>query len=343
MGKVLLTGGNGFIAAHILAKLLLLNYSVVTTVRSPAKAEPIAAKYPDAVKSGQIKFAIVEDITRKGAFDEVLKSEQFDGIMHTSSPFVYDVEDVIKDLLEPAIHGTIEILRAAKAFAPTVKRVVITSSFASVIDPKAGDRPGYKYSEKDWNPVTYEDAQKNPVVGYYGSKTLAEQVAWDFIEKEKPTFSISTICPPRVLGPIEHDVQSLSKLNTSIADIYTIFSGQAKELKPIGVWIWVDVRDVADAHVAALENAAAANQRFLVSEGRFSVQQIADYIWKHYPERALIKGIPKGTPGQYFPESGTYSPDNSRSKEILGLKYRTFDEMLKDQLASFESLEKEGK
>ena len=128
--------------------------------------------------------------------------------------------DVKDDLLLPAIQGTIEILKAAKTYGPTVKRVVVTSSFASISDPTKGDRPGYVYTEKDWNPVsslpfnracieyqtniqtlcqlTFEQSEKDPVLGYLGSKALAEKAAWDFIESEKPSFDLVTICPPMV-------------------------------------------------------------------------------------------------------------------------------------------------
>lgn len=70
---------------------------------------------------------------------------------------------------------------------------VITSSFAAIIDTEKGNRPGYVYSEKDWNPMTEEAALENPSRGYFGSKTFAEKAAWDFVEKEKPNFTLATV------------------------------------------------------------------------------------------------------------------------------------------------------
>lgn len=101
-----------------------------------------------------------------------------------------------KELLDPAVIGTTGILRSIKKSAPTVKRVVITSSFASIVNPGKGTNPGYEYSEKDWNPITQEEALENPAAGYRASKTFAEKAAWDFVEKEKPNFTIATMCPP---------------------------------------------------------------------------------------------------------------------------------------------------
>ena len=67
---------------------------------------------------------------------------------------VHNRKDVKNDLLLPAIKGTTEVLKAVKAYGPTVKRVVVTSSFASISEVTKGDRPGYVYTEKDWNPVS---------------------------------------------------------------------------------------------------------------------------------------------------------------------------------------------
>ncbi|KAG8722972.1 methylglyoxal reductase (NADPH-dependent) gre2 [Ceratobasidium sp. 395] len=338
---VLLTGGNGFIAAHIIGILLQHGHSITTTVRSESKTTYLRKKFSSVVGDGKLKFGIVEDITIPGAFDEIIKANKFDAVLHTSSPFVFDVKDITKDLLEPAIKGTTEILKSVKAHGPSVKRVVVTSSFASIVDLPQGNRPGYAYSEKDWNPITFEAAQKDNVSGYYGSKTLAERAAWDFVEKEKPSYELIALCPPMVYGPVLQEVTDMSKLNTSSAAFYNIFAGKVKELQSPGVWLWVDVRDIAEAHIAAIEKPGAGNQRFLISQGTFSIGQVSDYIWKHYPERAQAKGVIKSAPKDGFPAEGNYYPDNSKSKEILGMEYIPFDKMLEDQLKQFVALEKE--
>jgi|TARA_R110002003_G_scaffold121_19_gene10799 nucleoside-diphosphate-sugar epimerase len=105
-------------------------------------------------------------------------------------------------LIDPAVIGTTGILKAIKKSAPSVKRVVITSSFASIVNGSKGFWPGHTYSEEDWNPITSQEATENPMMGYRASKTFAEKAAWDFIEKEKPNFTLSTINPPMVFGPI---------------------------------------------------------------------------------------------------------------------------------------------
>jgi len=335
MSKVLLTGANGFIGVHILKVLLARGYDVVGTVRSESKTTYLRELFKN---SDKLNFAIVEDIAAPGAFDQVIKDNKFDAVLHTSSPFTLKADDVEKDLYKPAIQGTTGILKSVKAFGPTVKRVVVLSSFASVVDGSEGNRPGYTYTDKDWNPVTWEAGIANPAVGYYASKKFAEKAAWDFIEEEKPHFDLTTLCPPMVYGPPEQELSSLSKLNTSSAEIYGYFSGTGQTRN--GVWLWVDVRDIALAHALAIESPAAANQRYLITQGRYSAQQFLEGIWKEYPDRAAAKNVPK--PAEYFPPEGVYTGDNSKSKKDFGLNYRhDFEGMLVDTLKRFEELEKE--
>lgn len=63
MTRVLLTGGSGFIAAHVLEALLARGHSVVATVRSQAKADAIQQIHP-GVDKDRLSFAIVQDIAQ---------------------------------------------------------------------------------------------------------------------------------------------------------------------------------------------------------------------------------------------------------------------------------------
>ena len=149
------------------------------------------------------------------AFEKaVISNPPFEAVIHTASPFHFNVTDTKKDLLDPgmpnrgfyslqccnrancyilAIIGTTGILTAIKKSAPSVKRVVITSSFAAILDGTKGNRPGYVYSEADWNPITEEQAIQTPTNGYRASKTFAEKAAWDFVEREQPNFTLATV------------------------------------------------------------------------------------------------------------------------------------------------------
>jgi nucleoside-diphosphate-sugar epimerase len=133
-------------------------------------------------------------------------------------------------------------------------------------------------AEKDWNPITWHEATHTTehTTGYRASKTFAEKAAWDFIKHHKPHFDIITIQPPLVFGPCEHNI-TLESLNESNAQIWRIISsGKDGKVPPTGVFRWVDVRDVATAHVGAIEDGVKGNQRFLVSGGEFSWQKVRE-------------------------------------------------------------------
>ncbi|KAI9893706.1 MAG: methylglyoxal reductase (NADPH-dependent) gre2 [Vezdaea aestivalis] len=338
MGRVLLTGGSGFVALHILSILLERGHSVVTTVRSPEKGDKIKTLFSNASKS-QLNFVIVKDIAVEGAFDKaVISDPPFDTVIHTASPFRFDVTDVQTQLLDPAVIGTTGILRSIKSLAPSVRRVVITSSFASIIDGSKGDRPGYVYSEKDWNPITLEEALQGPSPGYYGSKTFAEKAAWGFVEKEKPSFDLTTLNPPMVYGPVFPSMQTLKSLNTSNQLIHRIIRGDMKnEIEQTSVPLWVDVRDLALAHVKAFEVPAAGGKRFLATAGIYSNKEMVDTIGDAFA--SLKDKLPgKETEGGRLPEGGVFSYDNSQIKSILGIQFRSLEECMVSLVQSLQEM-----
>lgn len=97
MTRVLLTGGSGFIAAHTLDVLLNHGHSVVTTVRTQEKADKIKEAYKSYADQGKLGFAIVPDIAQPNAFDQaVISDPPFEAVLHTASPFHFNVTDVQK-------------------------------------------------------------------------------------------------------------------------------------------------------------------------------------------------------------------------------------------------------
>ncbi len=125
------TGGTGFIAAHVLDVLLERGHSVVTTVRSSEKGQSILKNHPNVPKD-KLDFVIVEDIAKPGAFDKAIVSHPpFEIVIHTASPFHFNVTDPQKELLDPAVIGTTGILKSIKQHAPTVKRVVRNPQYRS--------------------------------------------------------------------------------------------------------------------------------------------------------------------------------------------------------------------
>lgn len=259
--RVLLTGANGLVGQHTLAAFLDAGHFVRSVVRSQSKAAQLSSifsQYP----ASQLDFGIVPDITAPGAFDTVLKAEPpFDAVVHVASPFNYRKNSSNIDFLDPAIKGTTEILYGIKRVAPTVKRVVITSSMAAVITwtPPPITEPAKVYAEEDWNPVTWETATTtdNANVIYQSSKKFAELAAYDFVKKEKPNFDIAVLCPPMVYGPTYDPsiFTSIKELPESVYSVYnrTLAPGlmESSPLPPTRLHLYIDVRDLAEAHLLA--------------------------------------------------------------------------------------------
>lgn len=333
---ILVTGGTGFVAAHVLQSFLSRGYKVRTTVRSEAKAAAVKASH--ARYAANLETSVVEDITCPGAFDAAVSG--VDGVIHTASPFVLSVQDNQRDLLDPAIKGTTSILESVHAHAPQVKRVVITSSFAAILDLAKGYWPEHTYTEADWNPLTLDEAVKGDgATAYCASKALAEKAAFDFQEQRRANFTVATICPPYVWGPLAHDAD-INSLNTSSAELYKFVNGTYKgqAIPPTGFPVYVDVRDVADAHLKAFEHTKASNERYFVIAGTMQYPQIAELLHKHFPERADVIPDPKSSP-----IAPTYKVDNSKSRKELGLEYISFEKCVLDSVKSILKLEGDAK
>lgn len=159
--------------------------------------------------------------------------------------------------------------------------------------------------------------------------------------------------PPLVLGPIIHNLQSLDALNTSNQRIRDIMTGKAKETIPETVtFIWVDVRDLALAHVKAAELEEAGGKRFFITAGYFSNREIANIIRERFPDSA--ENVPESAKGGDYPEGGMgfccalkgfdadlpgiYKYDNSRSMEVLGIKYRSLGDSIEDTVKSLKAV-----
>ena len=175
--RILLTGANGFLGSHILRQLLPRpEVSVRAVVRSASKIESVKN---DFGSYNNLDFAIVPDMTSPDAFHEALSKADvpFDTVIHTASPFLYKAVTDNHDFLDPAVKGTTEILKSVKAVAPTVKRVIITLSFAAVGDlANPANMRGRTFTEDDWNPVSWDEAvvTTNKGVAYQASKKFAE-------------------------------------------------------------------------------------------------------------------------------------------------------------------------
>ncbi|KAM0786222.1 hypothetical protein ACM66B_007025 [Microbotryomycetes sp. NB124-2] len=316
---ILLTGASGYLAAHVGRQLLEAGHHVRGTVRSPSKGEYLKKLY---AKEGlnDFEYVIVEDIEHEGAFDEAVKG--VDGIAHTASPFHFNVQDPHKDLINPAVKGTQSILKSASK-EPKVQRIVITSSFASIVNPRD---PVHTFNEQEWNeysPKQVEEHGKDtdPSQSYRASKVLAEKSAWKFVKDNDSKFDLVTICPPLILGPIIHDCTDSKSLNTSCAGFNAFLQGQKKADDAAGfAGFYVDVRDVAKIHVESLTTPDAGGNRFVVSHEAFNWQNLLDVLFRDDKNKDLVAKFPsaeKGTPGTQLDKAKTNVLDASKAKQVF--------------------------
>jgi dihydroflavonol-4-reductase len=272
MKKVLITGASGYIGKHITLQLLNQGYEVRASVRNLSKsAEVISAVEPGLVDKSKLdkRLTFVElDLEKDAGWDVALTG--IDVLMHTASPFPIASPKDENELIRPAVEGTLRALRAAKSAG--VKRVILTSSVAAIYgcELPAGKT---EYDETMWTDVTHPIGEG----AYTKSKTLAEKAAWDFVKNQAPEIALTTINPVLVLGaPLDKNFGS------SISLVERILKGKDPMLPDTRFSI-VDVRDVAQMHVAAISNDATMNERLLAASATYSFVGIAKYLKSVYP------------------------------------------------------------
>jgi nucleoside-diphosphate-sugar epimerase len=147
---VLVTGATGYVAGVLIKQLLELGVTVHATVRDPSNTGRLQYLNDLNEKTpGTLKF-FKGDLLDEGSFAEGMEGCAV--VFHTASPFITSVQDPKKDLVEPAVHGTRNVLNEATK-AGTVKRVVLTSSVAAIYNDATDtyEAPDNKLTEEDWN------------------------------------------------------------------------------------------------------------------------------------------------------------------------------------------------
>ncbi|GAA6027616.1 hypothetical protein JCM8097_007948 [Rhodosporidiobolus ruineniae] len=334
---VLLTGLSGYIAASCAVAFLEAGYRVRGTLRKEAQAQAWRERYPQY--HGRLEYAIVPDITAPGAFDEAVEGCEI--VLHTASPFFYGYTDNERDMLLPALRGTLEALEAAHK-AGTVTHFVLTSSFAAMQDYHQGLRPGYRYGEDDWCPLTWEEAKtsEDQSLVYVASKAYSERAAWDFVEEKKPNFSLTTILPTYVLGATDQPISTVSELSISAAWLSNQLDKPS--LLPTAIPAMVDVHDVALAHLRAVERAnVAAGQRYLLIGAEMSASRLVIAAREAFPEQKERFPEPGGEAGWEVPPH--FEWDVSKAERDLGIQWKSVEETVRESLEQIFRFEAQAK
>lgn len=269
---VLLTGASGFLAKHILLKLLAAGHQVRASVRMPARAEEVRRAVLPLLPAGAaagLSFVTLDLLEDRG-WTEALAGCR--ALIHTASPFPITEPARPEELIRPAVEGTLRALVAAQAAG--VGRVVLTSSMVAVL--WTGVQARRPATEADWT-----DPDAPGTSSYARSKTLAERAAWDFVAGTGRDMALTTINPGWILGPpLDTDIGS------SLALVGRVLRGRDPMLPELG-FVVVDVRDVAEMHVRALERPEAAGERFIAASGSLWLTDWGKILKAAYPHRRI--------------------------------------------------------
>jgi NADPH-dependent methylglyoxal reductase len=329
-GKVLVTGTTGYTGAHVLDLLVRHQYPVIAVVRNIDQGIFYKTRYPSAL----LAFIEVPDISQENALDFIFKlNPDIRYVIHLATPVpqctfsssccLHGLEPD-RTLFEPAIRTSLNIINAVDKYGSNVRTVVFGSCFAAMMnDPPRFNDPRKVYSARDLNRIAREQARTDCYHAYIGAKAFAEDAAWKRYSDIFPSFSLTVIVTPLVLGPPIHN-WSISSLNQSAKAVYSLLSDKSC-VKPLPMPFYVDVRDAALAYIKAIQLIPPETNRWFVVANNISSQQIIDIVRDKFPTAA--KRLPVGVPGSGEDEILQQCAfDVSDTEDIIGIKYRSLEQ-----------------
>ena len=317
---VLVTGASGYIAGHCIVQLLGKGYRVRGTLRSLARADEVRSRLSHTRGDGDpgeaLSFVQAELCADAATWDSAMRDVRY--VLHVASPLPASAPKDLDELVIPARDGTLNVMRAAAR--ASVERVVQTSSSSAAMygvkDPNQR-----LFDERDWTDPAHRDN-----VPYTISKTVAEQAAWAELLRLPRKLEWVSILPGLVLGPV------LDKdASASVAIIRKLMAGEIPGLPGFG-WSIVDVRDIADLHLRAMETPGAADQRFIGSGDFVTMADMAAILKATLGARAakvptrrlpdvvvrLVGLFDKEVRGQLFELGKVRRPSSRKAMEQLG-------------------------
>ena len=337
---ILVTGATGYVGSWIVKRLLKKGYTVRITARDKSKTEKYGYLQEIADASPGKLEVFEADLLKPGSFDEAAEGSH--AILHVASPFTLRFKDPVKELIDPAVNGTTNVLNAASS-STTVKKVILTSSVVAIFGDNIDmqDKSLAEFTEDNFNDTSTEHHQP-----YSYSKVKAERAAWKLAEAQQQ-WQLVVMNPAFIVGP----PISANTNSESIQFMKDMVSGKLLMGAPHLEIGFVDVRDVADAHIAALESDHAEGRHILAARV-VSMMELSGIIKSLFPGKyplPLMK-VPKfmlyltgwafGLTLKFISRNVGYKLafNNSKSINALSISYTPLETTIKDMIEQMQKL-----
>ncbi|XWS32507.1 hypothetical protein CRYUN_Cryun23aG0164200 [Craigia yunnanensis] len=309
---VCVTGASGYIASWLVKLLLQRGYTVKATVRDPN--DPKKTQHLLSLDGAKERLHLFKaELLDEGCFDSIVDGCQ--GVFHTASPVFFSATDPQAEIIDPAIKGTLNVLKSC-AKVPSIKRVVITASMTSVLYNGKPLTPDVVVDETWFSDPRFCEENK---LWYMVSKTLAEEAAWRFAKDNR--IDLVTLNPGFVVGPLLQPA-----LNFSSEVVLALTKG--KQTLPSSTYRFVDVGDVAYAHIQAFEIPSASGRYCLV-------ERVVQFLeaWKTVGELYPTLGLQEKYEDHNEPLERTYQVSKEKAKS-LGLSFIPWEVSLRETIKS---------
>ncbi len=309
---ILVTGGCGYIGSVAVKKLLDNNYKVISI---------------DNLKNGDKKLidrraiSYYFDLCNKEKLKKVFKENNIDSVMHFAA--YKSVGESMKNASKYSdnIRGSVNLLDVMVEH--DVKEIIYSSSAAVYGSPK----------EKKVN----EDTKTKPI-NYYGfTKLKVEEIIKWYSKIENinyVSFRYFNVCGD-MLGYIEKDPENIFPIIMDVIrgkrEKLTIFGNDYNTRDGTCIRDYIDVRDLVDAHILALNNKNVSNEIInLGTSNGYSVKELVDSFIKVAGKFKFEYGDRReGDPSKLI-------SSNEKAKKLLGWSpKRDLDEMVKSTYKAY--------
>lgn len=245
--------------------------------------------------------------------------------------------DYDRDFLKPSVEGNLALLRSAKLHSPTLQSIAVTGSINASTTGSPAELLSGPLTNDSWLPITPAQAREanNPYISYCSGKKEGELAIWDFVKTEDPHFAVTVFLPALIFGPPIEPVKGVKGLHYSSSVVYSLFNGTYEKIPPTSFPSYIDVRDLAAAHVRALTEKGVKGKRLTI--GGLGVTYTA-----MVRELAKVKGLEERVPKESG-EDRHVTParvEAQEGNELLRMTFRSLGETMRDTAERILEIEK---